>query len=435
MKTLREPFHAFAGSNRPLDRGQAGAPRTGDSPTLIDRRLVSLLKSVIGMPPVEFALWDDGGAITHARHAGSGRITFLTRRALWRTCLRPDMGFCDAYAAGEVRIDGDLIDVMTRVIRSADYSRWHEFRRRHLLWLPLPFGNSPSESRRNIAAHYDLGNDFYRMWLDPDMVYTCAYYRDGSADLATAQQMKMDHVCRKAGLTPGMEVIEAGCGWGALALYMARHYGVRVRAFNISREQTDYGRQQAHELGLQQSVEFIEDDYRNIDGRCDAFVSVGMLEHVGRDHYRELGRVIRRCLSPRGRGLIHSVGRNRISPVNGWIHRRIFPGSYTPSLREMMDIFESADLSVLDVENLRLHYARTLADWLQRFEREVPDITWRYGDYFVRAWRLYLGGCSAAFAAGNLQLFQVVFTPARNNHLPRSRAALYTDTVPDFWEA
>jgi cyclopropane-fatty-acyl-phospholipid synthase len=344
------------------------------------------------------------------------------------------VGFGDAYAAGEARIDGDMIAVMTAVNQAADSSPWQEFRRRHLLWVPLPLRNTPVEARHNIAAHYDLGNAFYRLWLDPEMVYTCAYYRDTRTDLAMAQLSKLDLVCRKAGITPGMQVIEAGCGWGALAIHMARRYGARVRAFNISREQIEFGRQRARELGLRQSVEFIEDDYRNISERCDAFVSVGMLEHVGREHYRELGGVIRRCLSPRGRGLIHSVGRNRQSPMNGWIHRRVFPGSYTPSLREMMDIFESGNFSVIDVENLRLHYARTLADWLQRFDRHIPEITRMYDDYFVRAWRLYLGGCSAAFAAGNLQLFQVVFAPARNNHLPRSRDHLYADAVPDYWD-
>jgi cyclopropane-fatty-acyl-phospholipid synthase len=295
--------------------------------------------------------------------------------------------------------------------------------------------NTPTEARFNIAAHYDLGNAFYQMWLDPEMIYTCAYYRDENADLAAAQLAKLDHVCRKGGIAPGMQVIEAGCGWGALAIHMARRYGARVRAFNISHEQIAYARQRARELGLQQSVEFIEDDYRNIDERCDAFVSVGMLEHVGRENYRELGRVIRRCLSKGGRGLIHSVGRNRASPMNGWIHRRMFPGSYTPSLREMMDIFESGDLSVTDVENLRLHYARTLADWLERFDRHLPEITRMYDEYFVRAWRLYLGGCSAAFAAGNLQLFQVVFAPARSNHLPRVRDHLYTSAGQVFWES
>ena len=408
--------------------------RNGARVTPLDRLALNFLYSVIGKPSVNFMLWD-------GTRAGSGKndtrlqIVFLTRKALWQTCLRPDPGFGDAYTTGEVLIESDLIQVLTETFRATDQSPWQEFRRRFLSWMALPYGNSQAESRWNISAHYDLGNDFYRLWLDPEMVYTCAYYRSTEMDLAAAQQAKLDHVCRKVGLAPGMRVVEAGCGWGALALHMARNYGVQVRAFNISREQLELARHRARELGLDHAVEFIEDDYRNIHGTYDAFVSVGMLEHVGRSHYQALGKVIARCLAPHGRGLVHSVGRNRECPMNGWIHQRIFPGSYTPSLREMMDIFEFGDLSILDVENLRLHYARTLSDWLQNFDRHLSEIRGMYDNAFIRAWRLYLGGCAAAFTAGTLQLFQLVFAPARNNHLPRSRDHLSTSLAPDYWKS
>src|SRR5262249_54985849 len=154
-------------------------------------------------------------------------------------------------------------------------------------------------------------------------------------------------------------VVEAGCGWGALALHMARHYGVSVKAFNLSHEQIVFAREQAKREGLTSQVEFVEDDYRNISGNFDVFASVGMLEHVGRSHYRELGRVIHRSIGDRGRGLLHFIGKNRPQPLSAWIRKRIFPGGYTPALREVMDILEPHDYSVLDVENLRMHYAKT----------------------------------------------------------------------------
>lgn len=424
MQTSRQPAFTYPDSAAT----RSAPPSHSAEPAPLDRLALQLLRSAIGNPPIEFALWSG------AAESGAPRISFLTRRALWETCLHPDLGFGDAYAAGEIRIDGALIDVLTAAFRATDRSPWQEFRRRFLHWLPLPVGNSPSQSRRNIAAHYDLGNAFYRLWLDPEMVYTCAYYADPAMGLAQAQVAKLEHVCRKAGIAPGMQVVEAGCGWGALALHMARRHGANVRAFNISREQIEYARGRARELGLARQVEFIEDDYRNMGGQYDAFVSVGMLEHVGRENFAALGRVIRRCLGPRGRGLVHSVGRNLPSPMNGWIHQRIFPGSYTPSLREMMTVFESADMSVLDVENLRLHYARTLAHWLDNFEQHIQEVTRMYDEYFVRAWRLYLAGCSAAFAAGGLQLFQVVVAPAQNNHVPRTRAALYDGAAHAYWE-
>jgi cyclopropane-fatty-acyl-phospholipid synthase len=172
-------------------------------------------------------------------------------------------------------------------------------------------------------------------------------------------------------------------------------------------------------------VEFVEDDYRHIDGRYDAFVSVGMLEHVGPDHYRELGGVIDRCLAERGRGLIHTIGRNRAMPMNGWIEKRIFPGAYPPSLREMMAVLEPWEFSVLDVENLRLHYARTLEHWLARFEDAAAEVRRMFDERFVRTWRLYLAGSMAGFTSGQMQLFQVLFARAQNNDIPLTRAELY----------
>ena len=172
-------------------------------------------------------------------------------------------------------------------------------------------------------------------------------------------------------------------------------------------------------------VEFVLDDYRNIEGTCDAFVSVGMLEHVGVRNYPALGEVIARTLKSSGLALVHSVGRNRPTPVNAWLEQRIFPGSYPPSLREMMEIFEPFNFSVIDVENLRLHYARTLREWLTRFDRAADTVRAMYDEEFVRAWRLYLAGCSAAFFANSIQLFQVVCAPADNNDVPWTRAHVY----------
>jgi cyclopropane-fatty-acyl-phospholipid synthase len=284
--------------------------------------------------------------------------------------------------------------------------------------------NSLSGSRSNIHHHYDLSNDFYRLWLDEQMVYTCAYFPTPSTTLEQAQVAKMDHVCRKVRLRPGQLVIEAGCGWGALARHMARHYGVTVRAFNISHEQVVYARERARAEGLHHQVEFVEDDYRAITGTCDAFVSVGMLEHIGPEHYGELSGVIHRCLGPTSLGLIHSIGRNRPRPTNAWLEQRIFPGAYLPSLGEIMAVFEPSAFSVLDVENLRLHYAETLRHWLRRFDQVADRVAEQFSPQFVRTWRLYLASSMAAFTSGFMQLFQVVFAPCRNNDIPWTRVRL-----------
>jgi cyclopropane-fatty-acyl-phospholipid synthase len=257
------------------------------------------------------------------------------------------------------------------------------------------------------------------------MIYTCAYFPTETAQLEQAQWAKMDMICRKLRLKRGESVVEAGCGWGGLALFMAREYGVRVRAYNLSGRQIAYARQRARDEGLEDRVSFVQADYRAIRGVYDVFVSVGMLEHVGSSHFRELGDVINRSLNLNGRGFIHSIGTDRPAPLNPWIERRIFPGAYPPSLREMMAIFETAHLSVLDVENLRLHYAKTLEHWLARFETAAGRIEDMFGPPFVRAWRLYLSGSLAAFRSGKLQLFQVLFQRHGSNDLAWTRAPLY----------
>jgi cyclopropane-fatty-acyl-phospholipid synthase len=275
-----------------------------------------------------------------------------------------------------------------------------------------------------VHSHYDLGNAFYERWLDREMAYTCAYFPAPDVSLEQAQIAKMDRVCRKLALQPGERVLETGCGWGGLALYMARHYGVAVRALNVSGEQIAYARERARAERLDDRVEFVEDDYRNVQGRYDAFVSIGMLEHVGAADFSTLGGVIDRSLTDTGRGLLHFIGRNRPSPLNPWIRKRIFPGAYPPALSEVCDrVLAPWDLSVTDVENLRLHYATTLDHWRRRFDIAAPAVAAMFDETFVRAWRLYLAGSQAAFATGSMQLFQVVFARGASNAIPWTRCS------------
>jgi cyclopropane-fatty-acyl-phospholipid synthase len=199
---------------------------------------------------------------------------------------------------------------------------------------------------------------------------------------------------------------------------------VTVRALNVSREQIAYARERARAERLDDRVEFVADDYRHARGVYDAFVSVGMLEHVGAVDYTTLGTVIDRSLTEHGRGLLHFIGRNRPSPLNPWIRKRIFPGAYPPTLAEVFDrVLAPWELSVVDVENLRLHYAATLAEWRRRFDLAAGDVAAMFDAPFVRAWRLYLAGSQAAFISGSMQLFQVVFVRGRSNAAPWTRCA------------
>ncbi|MCE9589301.1 MAG: cyclopropane-fatty-acyl-phospholipid synthase family protein [Planctomycetes bacterium] len=388
----------------------------------VERWLARRMLSYLHDPPIRIVLWN-GEEVACSRESPVARVVMRDRGALYRLISDPDFQFGELYSSGRLTIEGDLMAFLDATYRSTSANGTY---RGYLSdWFHRPRLNTARRARENVHQHYDIGNDFYRLWLDEAMVYTCAYFPTRDATLEAAQQAKLEHVCRKLRLTPGERVVEAGCGWGSLAMYMAEHHGVKVKAYNISHQQIIFARERAAAKGLADRVEFIEDDYRNITGTYDAFVSVGMLEHVGPKDYPTLGRVIDRCLTDSGRGLIHSIGRNRPLRMNAWIATRIFPGGYTPAISEMTRILEPYSLSVLDVENLRLHYALTLEHWLARFERSTDKVRQMFDERFVRMWRLYLAGSLMAFATGWMQLFQITFARPLNNDLPLTRGHLY----------
>jgi cyclopropane-fatty-acyl-phospholipid synthase len=389
-------------------------------------KMLRRLLGAVGNPPIEFVLWSGERITTHP--APTAVVRIADRGTLLGLIKDPHIRFGDAYSEGKITIDGDLVKFVElmyraapeqpRAVRTLSSFLKGEHRRRR---------NTLHGSRDHIHHHYDIGNDFYSLWLGDTMAYTCAYYPTPDATLDDAQRAKFDHVCRKMRLQPGESVAEAGFGWGGLSLHMARHYGVKVRAFNISKEQVAYARARAKREGLDSQIEFVEDDYRNISGKYDAFVSVGMLEHVGVENYGTLGGVAYRALrgNSNGRGLIHSIGRNRPAPLHPWITKRIFPGAYPPSIGEFMQIFEPWDFSVVDVENIRLHYARTLVHWMELFDANAEKVRKMFDEKFERMWRLYLAGSIAGFTTGSLQLFQVLFSTKDNNNVPWTRDYLY----------
>ena len=383
-----------------------------DRSTTLDRWALERIRRTVAAAPLRFMLWDGFELPGTPRPVAT--IVFKNRRALYGWMWDAELNFGEAYMFGAVEIRGDLEGLLEAVYRALGTKP-----RPWWLWQR---SNDTRTARQNVHQHYDLGNDFYRLWLDRQMVYTCGYFPTPDCSLEDAQIAKMDLVCRKLNLEPGDHVIEAGCGWGSLALFMAKHYGVTVKALNISSEQIAFARTRARDEGLDDRVQFVEDDYRNIRDRCDAFVSVGMLEHVGLADLPTLGRVIAGCLDDRGRGLLHFIGRDQATTLNPWIRKRIVPGAYPPTLREVFaHVLEPHQFSVLDVENLRLHYAKTHGHWRRRFESASRDVAAMFDETFVRAWRLYLAGSEAAFSTGSMQLFQVAFAPGTSNAIPWTR--------------
>ncbi len=396
----------------PLDESRARVA------SRLDGWLLTQLASRVGNPRLRYAL----GAEESGAAQPVATVRFQDRRALLGLLIDPDVHFGDAYAEGRIEVEGDLLETVETTYRALEGRRAGP-----LSWLSLLVRHTPGRSRDNVHHHYDLGNDFYVEWLDRALLYTCAYFEAPGVSLEDAQVAKMDLVCRKLALRPGETVAEAGCGWGALARHMARRYGVTVTACNLSHEQVAWARARTAEEGLDGRVRFLEADYRALSGRFDAFVSVGMLEHVGLRAYRELGQVIDRCLHPfRGRGLLHFIGRAEPRPLNAWIRRRIFPGAYAPTLDQVLRrVLRPAGVVVSDVENLRRHYALTLAHWRRRYEQACAQERIRFDERFRRTWRLYLAGSQAAFSTGWLELFQVTFARRDDQSLPWTRAALY----------
>jgi cyclopropane-fatty-acyl-phospholipid synthase len=395
----------------------------------LERWLLGQVFKAIGPAPLRL-MFKDGEEMCPPNVSPAATVVIRDLPTLALMMVDPEIAFGDAYADGRIEVHGDLVGALEAVYKTWPTGRantsWYQ--RLTSNWMAKRQANSLYGSRHNVHSHYDLGNDFYKLWLDRELVYTCAYFPTPAATLEEAQQAKLDYICGKLHLKPGERVVEAGCGWGSLALHMARHYGVTVKAFNISREQIRHARRRAVEMGLSDRVEFIEADWRNITGQFDVFVSVGMLEHVSPEDYARMSEVIYRSIGDSGRGFLHFIGRSYKGAFSRWIRKRIFPGAYAPTLGEAMNILQPHHYAVLDIENLRPHYARTVELWLERFEAAGQRVSEMYGVWFQRAWRLYLAGSIAGFRTGTLQLFQVSFAGARSRLTSWTRAALYTET-------
>jgi len=406
-----------------------------DKLSRIDRWLLQRLHDSLGGPPIRLML-ENGAEVSSTGDVPVATIVIRNRSTLFDLIRDPEGGFGEAYSGGRITVEGSLVAALEAAYRSmadSDSKSWYaKIVSRFLGYMQR---NSVRGARKNIHAHYDLNNDFFRLWLDSQLVYSCAYFPSTTMSLDEAQVAKMEYICGKLNLQPGERVVDIGSGWGALALHMAKHYGVNVRGFSISHEQVRWAQSRAQEMNLGHCVEFIEDDYRNMSGKYDALVSVGMLEHVGLEHYADIGRIIHRCLDPTGRGLLQTIGRNRPRAFNTWTRKRIFPGTYAPTLRQVMDIFEPWEFSIMDVENLRPHYAKTLEHWLERFEHSTNEVSRMFGDEFVRAWRLYLAGAIAGFRVGALQLFQIVFARTACDRIPPTRGHLYREEATERQEA
>ncbi|RVT41693.1 SAM-dependent methyltransferase [Sphingobium algorifonticola] len=342
----------------------------------------------------------------------------------------PRLGLGEAYMDGRITIEGgDILDFVTfiranRPWESGDYGLK---RKGALSGIAgdmigrINRLNQRARSKANVAHHYDLSDRLYDLFLDADRQYSCAYWTDPANSLEQAQTDKKAHIAAKLHLSPGQKVLDIGCGWGGMALYLNRMCDVDVLGITLSQEQLKIARERAQAAGVAERVRFELIDYRDVQGRFDRIVSVGMFEHVGPAHYREFFRCCHNLLTTDGVMLLHTIGRvGKPGTTDAWTRKYIFPGGYSPSLSEVVAASERNKLMLTDVEVLRLHYAHTLRQWYMRVQARQAEIEALYDARFFRMWSFYLAGATAAFESGGMVNFQLQY--ARNRHtLPITR--------------
>jgi cyclopropane-fatty-acyl-phospholipid synthase len=347
------------------------------------------------------------------------------KRAAFDLFRNPRLRFGELYIDGRLTIeDGTMLDLLELIVGAKP---WEEGRRKALgkgkgSWIKHLFRSNPvAKSRSNVAHHYDIGNDLYALFLDDDLQYSCAYFTDPKNSLEQAQADKKAHIAAKLDLKPGQRVLDIGCGWGGMALYMHKVAGVDVLGITLSEEQIKVARQRAKDAGVEDHVKFELIDYRLLEGRFDRIVSVGMFEHVGAKHYDEFFAKCRELLTDDGVMLLHTIGKlGGAGKPDPFTDKWIFPGYHLPSLSQMCSSTEKVKLIVSDVETLRLHYAYTLRHWLDRATKARAKIEKMYDARFFRMWEFYLAGGIVMFESGAACNYQVQYV--RNRHaLPITR--------------
>jgi cyclopropane-fatty-acyl-phospholipid synthase len=375
----------------------------------------------------------DGTEVRTREGAPAFTVVFRNSRPYWRAAAFGHVGLLDAYFDGDLDIEGDLAKALAAAqeggldnqgVLTWARNRWHEFTHSNA---------ERSRARDNANFHYALTPEFYKLWLDdPYMFYTCAYWTDQTRTLEEAQVAKADHVARKLLLKPGEEVVDVGSGFGGFLMHAAMNYGVRITSINTTGSQAEHARRQIEKFGIKNAVQ-MHDDFRTRPQEFDKVASIGCLEHAGRDSLAEVIASHAALLKRGGLGLIHFIGHVGRHDTDYFIRKYVFPGGWIPSLADVIVEMEKAGLEVLDIENMRRHYALTLDVWAERFDSNWEKIKAldpaRFDERFRRIWRVYLYGCAEMFRSpvGKTHLFQIVFSKGNTTTYPMTRDFLYRD--------
>ncbi len=374
-------------------------------------------------------------------------LIFRTDKAMRAMLVNVDLGFGEAYMVGDIDLEGKMTDLMTMAMTSDLIGAFHKVIYRpanilrhlrsharvfwHYLWQRHTYKND----KRFISEPYDLGNEFYSLWLDKDMLYSCGYFKTPEDPIDLAQEQKREHVCRKLLLKPGETLLDIGCGWGGMLIYAAQHYGISGVGVTLSREQAEECNRRIEKAGLQDRIHVEHADYRDLpkQGRVfDKVVSIGCLEHVGKANHDLFFSIVKQSLKPKGTFVLHTIGRLKPEVPLAFGNKHVFPGVYTATMVEISKCVQALDMRIQDVENLRLHYSYTTQLWLDAFEANVDEIRAMYDEPLVRIFRIYLSHGVAMMRHSTNELYQVVITPGIDNERPLTRDYLYAerDVIP-----
>ncbi|MDO4534342.1 MAG: cyclopropane-fatty-acyl-phospholipid synthase family protein [Clostridium perfringens] len=336
------------------------------------------------------------------------------------------LAFCEAYMRKDIELEGDIFEALDLFLSHKDSFKT-DFK-----GLPKIFhkASSKSKQKEEVSSHYDIGNDFYSLWLDKTMSYSCAYFKKDTDTLYDAQMNKIHHILKKLNLEEGQRLLDIGCGWGFLLIEAAKLYKVKGLGITLSEEQYKKFKERIAEEHLEDYLDVKLMDYRDLEKsglEFDRVVSVGMLEHVGRENYELFMKNVSAVLKKKGLFLLHYISGLKESEGDAFIRKYIFPGGVIPSLREMINIASDMKFYTIDVESLRRHYMMTLLEWLKNYHACMDKVETMFDEEFIRMWDLYLSSCAAVFKNGITDLHQILFTKGVNNDIPLTREYLYED--------
>ena len=392
----------------------------------INKSIVKSIAEHLSDRPFDLEYWD-GEIIKYGEGDPEFKLIIKNFPSKKELLADPSVALGEAYMKGDIDIEGDLQKFFESIIRNKD-----SFMNKNTVFRLASKIKAPSliKSKKDIAHHYDIGNDFYSLWLDKTMSYSCGYFKSPTDTLYDAQMNKIHHILKKLNLKEGQHLLDIGCGWGYLIIEAAKLYKVKALGITLSEEQFKKAKERIKQEGLEDLVDVQLMDYRNLEKsnlEFDRIVSVGMAEHVGHANLPLFFKNVDSVLKESGLFLLHNITNLVETEGNKWITTYIFPGGYLPTLREELNIAADINFRTLDVESLRLHYMKTLEEWCKNFMNHLNEERDMFDDEFLRMWHLYLATCAAAFHYWDIDIHQILFSKGINNTLPMTRKYLYED--------